>query len=201
MKLRGTAVLLVGTGALLLVALLKLVVFPGLLEFLLITLAHLLMAPVAFGLARATIRGPIGLVAGAVWGIAWLAFGVHEAVMLFFILPPAWLSMVGGYVIPLAGLVAGVAALFLHGGSDAAAARVSRWTTLVVAVAASEFLWLPGLFAALPIARVLAFAADVVAAAVLVVAGCYLLVRHRAVVARARCTGLDANDPISRTGG
>lgn len=181
--MRLGAVALVVAGAFLVVSLVKQVVFPGFIEFALITGAHLLVA-VGVGLVAAGLIRPrgLGVVLGTAWGAGWLFFGAAELVMLFFVFPPRWLSP-AAVVLILAG---GAAAVIAY----AATSRGSRGRPLgpvgllVFALLSSAPLWVylliepfPGLL--FTVGYWLRVAGDVAAALAILLTGVWVLRRSR----------------------
>lgn len=154
MGVRGAGVLLVIAGALMSTVLLARPIVPGVLDFLLAPVAHLVVAVgVALLAVSATRDRRIGIVLGAVWGAGWLLLFLREALLLLWILPPAWFG-VGDPLLVLGGVAAGIAALLLHRGSALASVGVPRWTVLALAVLSSLFVWfgigLPALLPGMP---------------------------------------------------
>lgn len=141
MRARAPGTVLVVAGAMMILVLAARLVLPGVLDFLLLPVAHLLLAAGVVGLASSGIRDQrVAMPIGVCWGAGWLLLFLREALMLLWILPPEWFRA-GDLMIVLGGIAAGVAALLLHEGSRLAVIGVRRWTVLVFAVSSSLFLW------------------------------------------------------------
>ena len=185
MSLRPTGIVLTIAGALMASVLLARLLLPPLLDFVLLPVAHLLLAFGALGLSAASVRSrPVGIAAGTIWGAGWLLLFLSEALMLLWILPPAWLR-VDAPIIVLGGLAAGALALALHRGSPLARAKVPRWAVPAYAVVSSLFLWLgiglSAVFPGMPSELVYAMrsAEEVLLAAATLAMGIALLLRSR----------------------
>lgn len=182
---RRLGMLLIIAGGLLLLAMIKMLVFPGFAEFALITLAHLLLAGGVVGLALLAIRTRVlAVVAGGVWGAGWLLLHLRELVMLFFVLLPGWLAPLSEVMVLGGGAAVGVLALFLHRGSGLEWIRLPRVLPMVVAALSSTYLWLRPVVSALVhgdvgLETVILFGGDVVSGLVLLATGIALRVASR----------------------
>lgn len=128
-------------GGMLLFSTVKRLIVPGLVEFLLITLAHLLVAIAVVGLARLAIRSrALGLTLGILWGAGWMTLFIREATMLLFYSPPAWMAY-GDWLLVLAGVATGVAGVVLYRDSALADIGCPSWVVLTFAVLSSLFVW------------------------------------------------------------
>src|SRR5690606_18172667 len=141
--LRTASVLLIVAGAMLVAKAATQLVWPSMLDFVLITAAHLLLAIAVPLLAVDAIRHrTLGIALGAIWGLGWLLFGMREALMLLFLNPPGWTSPLDETLIILGGIATGLAAAIWPARAPSGRPVVAVPVVLVFAVLSSCYLWM-----------------------------------------------------------
>lgn len=149
--LRTAFLLLIIAGAMLVAKAATQLLWASMLDFVLITAAHLLLAVAVPLLAIAAIRHrPLGVALGAVWGLGWLLFGLREALMLFYINPPGWTSPLDETLIILGGVAAGLAAAIWPARTPNGRPVIAVPIVLVFAALSSCYLWMWPIVTSLP---------------------------------------------------
>lgn len=138
---RRSGISITTAGVMLLVSIVKQFVLPGLLEFVLITAAHLLLAVGTFLLTLRVLEPrSLALALGGVWGAGWLGFHVNELLMLLFVLPPPWLLLVATAAILIGGMAVVIARIAVPARTNHPA-RPGTLGLLVLVLASSAPLW------------------------------------------------------------
>lgn len=184
--LRSASLLLIIAGAMLVAKATTQLVWPSMLDFVLITAAHLLLAvAVPLLTIAATRHRPLGIVLGAVWGVGWLLFGLREALMLFYSNPPDWTSPLDETLIILGGIAAGLAAAIRPARTPTGRPVVAVPIVLVFAALSSCYLWMWPIVTTLPWGWTFTagLALEALSALTVLITGIYAWRRARALTA------------------